>query len=407
LWAVGGPFIIKATSALPGTWTQQSAVATTGASLRGCIASDATHAWAYGSNGAVFATSDGTNWAKLPMSPTTTQTLQAGAGNGSTLTFVGTGGVLYRSVDNGASFAAELAGVANPLLTSIYGLAPGVAFAVGGKGTILRTSDDGRHWTALAVPAQTGTSSNLTGVFGLAANDVYAVGAAGTLLHSGDGTTFTRFSGSGAPTATTIFTDVWGSPELGVFAAGYDSSFTSRVLFRTVDHGASWSFVSIAGFTGNSGVLETVFVLGSDVWLGDGSGNILHSIDGLAYDLQETRDGGAFAVSRIRGLGNDLVALVPSDPGGYLHSTNKGGMWSVIGAQFNDSPTQMFYVPDGSAIYVFGAFSPVVSVDNKVSWHLFDPGIIINTAATTRNGFAFAANDIFVVGDTGIIHYGP
>src|SRR5207245_417843 len=95
--------------------------------------------------------------------------------------------------------------------------------------------------------------------------------------------------GAGAPPATTTFQDVWGSPTLGVYAVGFDgASSATRVVYRTTDHGTTWSKLTISGFTGVAGELFTAFALGGDIWIAGDLGNVYHSTDGVAFTQQNT-----------------------------------------------------------------------------------------------------------------------
>ena len=54
--------------------------------------------------------------------------------------------------------------------------------------------------------------------------------------------------------------------------------------------------------------------------------------------------------------------------------------------------------------HVFGSFAgPIVSFDKFATWNYVPTAMYPNAV---RNAFAFAGNDVFVVGDTGIVHYG-
>ena len=70
----------------------------------------------------------------------------------------------------------------------------------------------------------------------------------------------------------------------------------------------------------------------------------------------------------------------------------------------NDSPQNVAFSPDGNAVYVFGSFAgPIASFDKFATWDFVPTAMNPNGV---RNAFAFAVNDVFVVGDTGIVHYG-
>ena len=396
-WAVGNAVILHAAGPHPATWTQQGASVTGGLYLRSCVATDATHAWAFGSNGAVVATTDGVNWTGLaPLG--TTQLLSAGAHSPATaLTLVGNGGVIYRSV-NGTSFTAEQSGPNDPL-AAVFGVAAKTVFAVGPAGAILRTADDGATWSKLAVPAATGTTANLVGVWGSSATDVFAVGT-GAIVHSGDGITFTKFTGASVP-STVNFSDVFGSA-LGVYAVGNNSAGNTRVVFRSTDKGTSFSPITITGFTGATGTALTVFALDGDVWVGGDNGTIWHSTNGTDFTSQPT--GSTSPILRLRGAAGYVLAALQSFNGDYLRSINNGA-WTPGTGPWTEFPDQIYVQPSDGTTFLFGNFgSPYVSKDKGATWTFLDTGIV--APRNLHGGFSFAANDIFLVGDTGIVHYG-
>jgi hypothetical protein len=412
-WAIGSPNIIVHSSGVTlSTWTQQGAAATGGLNLYGCVAADSTHAWAFGLNGAVVATTDGSTWGGVTSGSTQELMFGTHSPSGTALTIVGNGGAILRST-NGTSFNNEQTGY-NGLVTTAFGVASKTVFAVGQNDTILRTVDDGANWTQLTV-ANTGApaSTYYTGVWGFAANDVYAVGSSGNggspaatvLVHSSDGMTFQKFTGASVP-ANIAFNDVYGSA-LGVFAVGQDVSVSPahRAIFRSPDHGASWSAVTITGFTGVSGTINTVFATDTDVWIG-GDANIFHSTNGTGFTSQ-TLPAAALSIVAIRGTsnGNDLWAVEQSMSGDYLRSNN-GGAWTAATGTWTDIPIHVVVQPDDSAIYVLAAdtFQAQVSINKGASWMSLDT----RTASelSLNGGFAFAPNDLFLVGATGIIHYG-
>jgi photosystem II stability/assembly factor-like uncharacterized protein len=407
-WAVGGGVILHGATNTPGTWASQF-TAPGGTTLSGCVATDSTHAWAFGTNGSVFVTTNGTSWSAAGAVSDPNSWLTAGAHSSGTALLVGGSistkpyaGALYRSTNAGTNFATELAGSPSEQLDAIYGVAPGVVYAAGSNGAIYQTSNDGATWTKLA---STGSAAQLQGVWGASATDVYAVGSAGTIVHSTDGTAFTKYAGVGAPPATTFFQDVYGSPTLGVYAVGYDgTSTTTRVVYRTTDHGASWAQVTITGFTGAAGQLFTVFTLGSNVWVAGDGGNVYHSTDGANFTQQATGLT-SIGITRMRGVTGQIIALLGTDPGTYISTVNNGVSWTMpTTSPLNDSPQNVAFTPDQSAVYVFGSFSgPIVSFDQFATWNFVPTAMNPNAV---RNAFAFANNDVFVVGDTGIVHYG-
>jgi hypothetical protein len=98
---------------------------------------------------------------------------------------VGSGGVAYRTLDGGATWASSSTGTtANLLSVSVPATGTGqVAYACGSGGTILRTDDFGASWTAQPAPATTLRAILFPGgdTFG------YCVGDGSTVLQTSTG----------------------------------------------------------------------------------------------------------------------------------------------------------------------------------------------------------------------------
>jgi len=102
--------------------------------------------------------------------------------DGKTVIAVGGFGTILRTTDGGASWTLQSSGTTNTLL--------GVSFtdadtgtAVGAGGTILRTTDGGASWTLQS----SGTLNHLRGVSFADANTGTVVGAGGTILRTTTG----------------------------------------------------------------------------------------------------------------------------------------------------------------------------------------------------------------------------
>jgi hypothetical protein len=253
---------------------------------------------------------------------------------------------------------------------------------------------------------QAPTTANLTGMWSASATDVYAVGG-DTIVHSTDGATFTKF---GSLAFGTVLNDVWGSSQLGVFAVGGNgpTATMSRYVLRSVDHGATWTPVTIAGFTTTTGsflMVRSVFVSGSDVWVASDAGLIYHSSDGTNFS-QQAAGVTTLGISKIRGIPGKLFALLGSDPGSLIYSTDNGVSWTGMAAG-GDSDSEIAGTPNGSTIIITTAGSEGmdISTDKGMTWAPLPTGISPSSSGT-GGSFLFADNNIYVATQTGIIHYG-
>ncbi len=95
--------------------------------------------------------------------------------------------------------------------SSVWGLSESDIFFVGAGSTVLHFN--GEAWNEI----YTGINQTLTSIWGRSLVDVYAVGQEGDLFHF-DGTTWENIF----ECDDVHFSDVWVSPDKGVFIAGYD-----------------------------------------------------------------------------------------------------------------------------------------------------------------------------------------
>ncbi|MCZ4497198.1 MAG: hypothetical protein JWM25_1783, partial [Thermoleophilia bacterium] len=203
---------------------------------------DATTAWATGTTGVLFATTNGTAW-NAQASGVGTQLNSIEPLSASTVVIVGAGGVILRTTDGGATWPAMTSGTVTGLVDVV---AHGTSdlWAVGYAGTIRRSINGGVAWTGQA----SGVAQHLYGVAAGDANNLWAVGQAGRILHTTDaGATWTPQTSGVA----VDLLDVWAQDSRTAWASG-----ASGTLLRTVDAGATWSVVA-SGTTRNLNALTS------------------------------------------------------------------------------------------------------------------------------------------------------
>lgn len=192
-----------------------------------------------GAGGAIFTSSDGTNWVSQPAPAGFTSDLYAVTGYAVNLNSptnpalrwiaVGAGGASIYSTDGVVWAVGRAYDAANPALRSLTHVA-GTFFAVGDAGTIL-SGTDGISWTTRT----SGTTSNLNGITHGA---IYvAVGDSGTILTSADGATW-----AAAASGTTGILRQVSSIGNTYVAVGDSGTVTT-----SVDGGATWTAQTITG----------------------------------------------------------------------------------------------------------------------------------------------------------------
>ena len=396
-WGVGYGGVVT-TSTDSTTWSLETS--NTGANLQSCTAIDNNRIWAFGSSGAIVATTNGGvagagTWAGQTSG--TTNTLLAGSNSpGTALTIVGQSGTILRTMNGGTSYTNEQTGPTGSW-PAMFGISPTNVWAAGFGGTIVHTTD-GSTWKAIAT---TGTTVNLLAMWASGPNDVYAVGASGTVVHSTDGTTFTRYTNpaSGGIPASATLVDIAGLGANNVFVAA------DTGLYRSTDGGASFTPVTISGFTGPQ--VSALFAIGGGLWVGGDNGQIYHSTDGVNFSAQTlTGVGASLHITRIRGRSAMDLYAASTDGGWLAHTTNGGTTWTngLVTSLGGAGAYDLAITPSGTVYATGGAGNGLaVSQDSGMNF------VPVNSAPVPTEQIALYApsdNEIFATDSGGIVHFG-
>jgi photosystem II stability/assembly factor-like uncharacterized protein len=151
--------------------------------MYGLSAVNTTTAWAVGSSGFIWKTTDGQHWS-AQSSGVGTALQDVKAVDAQTAWAVGDAGTILKTADGGQSWTPQTSGTTETLWR-IAAVDTATAWAVGGGGTILHTVDGGAIWTR----QPSGTSATLRAVAAVNPSQVWVAGDANTLLLSTDGGT--------------------------------------------------------------------------------------------------------------------------------------------------------------------------------------------------------------------------
>lgn len=227
------------------------------------------------------------------------------------------------------------------------------------------------------------TDQWLWGVWGSGVDDVVAVGLGGVIV---------RYRGDAWAVETSATTrglrDIWGSSASDIFAVG-DSG--------TIVHydGEAWSVMDVPATGGNRDLLA--------VW-GSGPGDVyaagydkLWHYDGDAWSAAAGLDLTTATVERMWGTGpNDIYAV-----GANVFHHFDGDSWDFMTPPA-EGLTHMYGVTGaGGRVFASGASGTIVVSDDGQSW----ASMTSNVDGLLHQIWAAAADDVYAVGSSSVIHY--
>ncbi len=279
----------------------------------------------------------------------------------------------------------------NPLpqgnaLNDVYFADAQTGLAVGGGGTIIRTTDGGQTWVVLS----SGTETNLRGVYLIDDLNGVAVGNEGLILRTTDGGN--TWSPKTSGTTGTLLSVYMINGERG-FISGWGSKQTDENLLRTRDGGDSWLAVS----SGTTLPLEEVAFADASTGVAVGwSATIVRTVDGGDFwtlVTENTFTGQLFAVT----FADANTGLAVGRDGEVLQTVNGGLTWIprpiatsnwLRGVVFLDAETAV-----AAGLDLFR------SIDSGVTW-----SVVNNPAGVALMGVARPAGGCgVVVGTDGAI----
>jgi photosystem II stability/assembly factor-like uncharacterized protein len=234
-------------------------------------------------------------------------------------------------------------------LTAVSMLDADKGVAVGGGGTILRTSDGGCTW----LPHLSGTTNSLSAVYFVDANFGWAVGEAGTILHTIDGGE--NWTPQSSPETRAW---LWG---VSFADAKTGTAVGDEVILHTTDGGTTWRYQSGAGH--NS--LFAVSVLDANRAVAVGYDYL---IEHLGHILRTTDGGDTWTVQYVSvqplsgiSFGASNAGTAVGNLGVVVRTTDGGNSWHVQ--------------PTASS----ASFRGVFAVDANVATAVGDNGAIMRT----------------------------
>lgn len=254
-------------------------------------------------------------------------------------------------------------------------------YACGDIGTIIRTTNGGINWTALA----SGTNEVLTSMAVNPANInvVYAAGFNGALLKTTNAGNNWSLQSVGGLYNAIVFKDA----NTGI-AAG-----VGGIVYRTTNGGTNW--VSVDPGIGLV-TISSLYIGGGVIFGGCASGKIIKSTNnGLNWTNYQTPS--SFSFYSIYFL-NDVTGFAADNTGKVFKSSNSGVNWSQISVH---SGTKFTITRNGIDLFMCGVQGKILKSTNYgVNW-------ITQTTGTSIDFYAMQflnQNVGFAVGEGGAIY---
>ena len=260
---------------------------------------------------------------------------------------VGGGGTILRTTNGGATWKAQASKTTQSLNAVVFTDAA-AGWAVGNGGTILRTTNGGATWTA----QKSGTTQSLHAAAFANATTGWAVGGRGTVLRTTDGGTTWTAQPSGARDA---FYGVACADASTVWAVG-----NKGAVRRTTNGGATWTSLS-------AGTKTTLNAVGcsspTTAWIAGNGGLIRKTVNGTTWVSQTSgtsqtlRAVSVIDASRVRIPGSSGTVRVTVNGGTSWAAEATGTTQTLYGAAWRGSRgwlvgaggTILAYRPDTSA----------------------------------------------------------
>lgn len=253
-------------------------------------------------------------------------------------------------------------------------------YAAGDSGMILRTTNNGINWAAVA----SATAQNLHGVSFTAANSGWAVGAAGTVVKTTTGTAWSIVTSGTSQTLNAVsFTST--NTGWAVGNAGTLLKTTTGTAFSAQSSGTSRDLRGVYFSTSN---------IGTAVGVG---GTILRTANGgTAWTLQAS--GTARNLNAVC-MPASVSGFAVGDGGTILRTLNSGTTWTALASGTTADLNAVFFT-SATTGYAVGDGGVILTTSDGTTWTLRASGTVqnLNGIAWTSNG-----NNAAAVGNLGSI----
>ncbi len=300
---------------------------------------------------------------------------------------VGGAGTIVRSTDGGSNWETQESRT-DYFLRGVKAVTTSLAFAAGDYGVVLHTSDGGASWNSLTPPTTLGI--NQICVAG-SANSLICVGDNGLMYLSGNGGASWSAVNSGV---AMNLNDICFVDQFNGWCVG-----AGKTIIRTTDGGASWSPQFVSGPYSD---LIGVFFLDANLGWAAGTGGTM---------LRTTNGGASWSRSMSVGTSQDMNKVVFLDPdngyacgesGTLLHSTNGGNAWTPLSSGTIYGLEGIAAAGSGSSGRVLAAVGVFGSIVRAALPSGF-AGVVTGNRNTLNAIAGAGASAVWAVGDAGTI----
>jgi photosystem II stability/assembly factor-like uncharacterized protein len=272
--------------------------------------------------------------------------------------------------------------------------------AVGARGHILYSDDNGGKWTQSKVPV----SVLLTSVVFPSVRNGWAVGHSGVILHSSDsGETWEKqFDGNAAnQMIITQYENKINTLKASVELASEDDVEELEIQLEDAEFGME-DAVADAGIGASKPLLDAYFINDKEGLVVGAYGFIFKTFDGGATwqnygSRMDNLD--RFHLNAIAHIG-ESVLLVAGEAGVLFRSEDNGETWETVESPYTGSFFGLAETGEANGVLAFGLRGNVFrSVDAGVTWESVDSPTESTLISATDNG----EGDISIVGNSGSV----
>ncbi|MBI5215313.1 MAG: T9SS type A sorting domain-containing protein [Ignavibacteriae bacterium] len=347
---------------------------------------DSGHIFAGSDGSGIYRSTDnGENWTWLA-NGLTNMNIQTLAINDSGHIFAGTGagGGIFRSTNNGNNWTNINSGLTFPYIWSIAFNDSGHVFAGAGNGNIYQSKNNGDLWLLIDSGLTTGliTSIAIDNQGKIFASYASSFSSGGVLRSTDNGMTWIGVNNG---LNDKSFWSIAVNDSGHLFAGTYDG-----LVFRTMDHGASWTQIMTLGLKDQS-VFSLAFNHNGHVFMGTGGAGVLRSIDnGERWTSINTGLTNIHVLSLATSANGHI--FVGTYQSGLYRSTDNGENWEPTNNGLTDSYVwSLLCTPDGQ-IFAGNYDGIFRSTNDGENWTQVYSGSYIFSFAINSNGDLFAGS---------------